>query len=154
MKTFLLSFTTALLLSSPALAITPEKNPELAASQSSAVTQFKTEKALFEQGLEQAREAVRQADYEAAEAFLHTAQHWMLAMTDSLMTERSPSTWDDLRQMELSLLQAYERLGRHYQRVGRYDRAVLAMQEGLLINPYYAPLRAQQQQAFVALLHF
>lgn len=148
----LMSF--ALLVSAPALAIAPGQQPAQEASQTSTLTQAKTEKALFAVGLQQAEEALHQADYDAAEGYLNAARHWVLALSDSLVTESSPYSWDDLRQMEFELLNAYERLGRHYQMVGRYDRAVLTAREGLLLNPHYAPLREQQQRAFVALLSF
>jgi len=140
-------------LAAPALALPNfEPQPELVSEPLSQLTQAKTEKEMFAKYMQEASTHLDLAEHDLAHDYLDSARHWMLTFSDSLVSERTAYSWDDLRTMEHTLLNHYERLGRAYQMAGRPDRAVLAAQSGLDVSPYYQPLLAQQNQSFVALL--
>ncbi|HEY9842018.1 MAG: hypothetical protein ACAI44_14835 [Candidatus Sericytochromatia bacterium] len=117
----------------------------------STVTDAFSERNLFTDHLEKARQEILVGKYDEATMHANEARRWFLAFADSVALEKPSYSWDNVRDLETDLVATYMDLGRLYHISGRYQNAVNVLAASLSVNPYQPEARYQQMLAYVAL---
>ncbi len=115
------------------------------------VTDAFSEKNLFDEHLEKARQEILVGQYDNATMHANEARRWFLAFADSVALEKPSYNWDNVRAVEGELLETYMDLGRLYHISGQYQNSVNVLAASLSVNPMQPEVRYQQMLAYVAM---
>lgn len=115
------------------------------------VTDAFSERNLFDEHLEKARQEILTGKYDNATMHVNEARRWFLAFADSVAMEKPSYNWDNVRDVEGELLQTYMDLGRLYHISGQYQNSVNVLAASLSVNPMQPEVRYQQMLAYVAM---
>lgn len=105
----------------------------------------------FAADTEQAERDLLTGRYDSAFAHLNAARDHLLNVSMQIAEGQSLETWENVRDAETRLLNAYADLGRLYHLTGQYEQAVSVLNTSLAVNPAQPDIRYQQLLAYVAM---
>lgn len=111
------------------------------------VTDARTEMMQFAQNLAQSKDALAAGNVDQAFTQANAAKSWFLAFADSVALEKPGISWDQVRQLESSLLTNYQEVAQKLHQQGEFAKEQQVLQTALLVNPMQGELNEQLAQA-------